>query len=94
MCTKAEKYKYFSQNLIMKWKREDLHKDQQTDFTAYQFCLKKVVQENSSEYLESVVFVLNVLLTEKSYGALLSEADWQLLLPTYVQGLAQHSSEV
>lgn len=35
MCTKAEKYKYFSQNLIVKWKWEDLHKDQQTDFTAY-----------------------------------------------------------
>lgn len=26
MCTKAEKYKYFSQNLILKWKWEDLHK--------------------------------------------------------------------
>lgn len=44
--------------------------------------------------MESVVFVLNALFTEKSYGALLSEADWQLLLPTYILGLEQHSFEV
>jgi len=40
------------------------------------------------------VFVFIVLFTEKSYGALYSEADWQLLSATYVQGLAQRSSGV